>query len=323
MLHIFEGPQNERREASGVQREAFPYLKFIYFHRMISPVIAGCMKWGTWGAKFSTDQYRQMIEECLAAGITSFDHADIYGDYTVEEEFGAALKTAPALRQQMQIITKCGIRRFTPNRPAHAINSYDTSKEHIIQSVENSLRYFHTDYLDVLLIHRPDPLMDPDEIASAFTVLKEQGKVMHFGVSNFTPSQLQMIHSRFPVEINQIEISVICLDPFHNGQLDQCLELGIKPLAWSPMGAGKLMSDKDEERIKRILAVATFLSEKHKVKIDHILLSFLTTHPSGIIPVMGTTKIERLISAFDARDFKLKRQEWFMMWRASMGREVP
>lgn len=264
-----------------------------------------------------------MIQSCISAGITSFDHADIYGDYTVEEEFGNALKQDVSIRKKIQIITKCGIRRFTPNRPSHSINSYDTSESHIISSVEYSLKLFHTDYLDVLLIHRPDPLMQPDEIASAFSKLKSSGKVLHFGVSNFLPSQLQMIHSRFPVEINQIEISVIFLDPFHNGQLDQCQELKITPLAWSPMGAGKLVPEFDEERVKRILAVATLLSDKHGVKIDHILLSFLTSHPSGIIPVMGTTRLERLLSAFDARTFKLEREEWFMLWRASMGREVP
>jgi len=289
----------------------------------LSPVIAGCMKWGQWGVKFSTAQYLQLIEECLVAGITTFDHADIYGDYTVEEEFGNALKQKSSLRQQLQIITKCGIRRFTPNRPEHTINSYDTSKEHIIQSAEKSLSNFHTDYLDALLIHRPDALMQPYEIAEAFTQLKQQGKVLHFGVSNFTPSQLQMVNSRFPVEFNQIEISVLCLDPFHNGQLDQCLELNITPMAWSPMGGGKLMENLEEEQNIRILAVSQYLSKKYDATIDQVLLAFLTTHPAGIIPVMGTTKIERLISAYDAGKLKLKREEWYMLWRASKGHEVP
>jgi predicted oxidoreductase len=289
----------------------------------LSPVIAGCMKWGNWGSNFTTKEYSDLIDECIDTGITTFDHADIYGDYTVEEEFGNALKGKSSIRRQIQLISKCGIMRFTPNRPKHKINHYNTSKQHIIEAAENSLRNLHTDYLDVLLIHRPDALMDPDEIASAFTDLREKGKVLHFGVSNFTPTQLYMVHSRFPVEINQVEISVIHLEPFHNGQLDQCIELGIMPQAWSPMGAGKLVSGSEEERITRILSVATLLSERHKVKIDHILLSFLTTHPAGIIPVMGTTRIERLRSAYEASDFKLEREEWYMLWRASMGREVP
>jgi predicted oxidoreductase len=289
----------------------------------LSPVIAGCMKWGCWGAGFSTQQYVQLMEDCIATGITTFDHADIYGDYTVEEEFGKALKQKPSLRNQMQFISKCGIRRFTPNRPGHKINSYDTSKKHIIQSAEQSLKNLHTDFLDVLLIHRPDPLMHPDDIAEAFAKLKKQGKVLHFGVSNFTPSQTAMMLSRFRVEYNQIEASVAKLDPFHDGQLDQCIQHSITPMAWSPVGGGRLFINPDEERNKRILTVAQMLADKYNAAVDQILLAFLFKHPSGIIPVMGTTKIERLKSAYDAAKLKIEREEWFMLWRASTGHEVP
>jgi predicted oxidoreductase len=288
-----------------------------------SPVIAGCMKWGNWGAGFSTQQYRQLIEGCVENNITSFDHADIYGDYTVEEEFGNALQQLPSLRDRLQIITKCGIRRLTPNRPDHTINSYDTGKQHIIQSAERSLKNFHTHYLDAFLIHRPDPLMHPDEIAEAFTRLKNQGKILHFGVSNFTPSQVEMMKTGFPVEFNQIEVSILRLDPFHNGQLDQCIQYQIQPMAWSPIGGGQLQNDTDNARNKRILAVAEVLAEKYKATADQILLAFLFRHPSGIIPVMGTTKIERLVSAYKAASIQVEREEWFMLWRASTGHDVP
>ena len=288
-----------------------------------SPVIAGCMKWGNWGAGFSTIQYLQLIEDCLANNITSFDHADIYGDYTVEEEFGNALKEKPSLRDHMQIITKCGIRRYTPNRPDHKINSYDTSKKHIIQSTELSLKNLHTDYIDALLIHRPDPLMHPDTIAEAFTKLKKQGKVLHFGVSNFTPPQVSMMLSGFAVEFNQIEVSVVKPDPFHDGQLDQCIQHSITPMAWSPVGGGRLLTNAGDERNKRILTVAEKLAEKYNAATDQILLAFLFRHPSGIIPVMGTTKIERLKSAYAAASLEIEREEWFMLWRASTGHEVP
>lgn len=289
----------------------------------LSPVIAGCMKWGTWGAHYSTSQYLHLIEDCIAAGITTFDHADIYGDYTVEEEFGAALKEQPSLRGQMQLISKCGIRRFTPNRPVHRINSYDTSKAHILDSAENSLRLFHTDHLDMLLIHRPDPLMHPDEIAEAFTQLERSGKVLSFGVSNFTPSQVSMIHSRFPVAYNQIEVSVLHPAPFHDGQLDQCIELGITPMAWSPLASGKLHTEDPTEQQLRILAVLDLLSIKYIATHDQLLLAYLRTHPAGIVPVVGTTKIERLRSAWNTRELKLEREEWFMIWRAAAGHEVP
>ena len=170
----------------------------------LSPVIAGCMKWGQWGVNYSTAEYLQLIEECIMNQITSFDHADIYGDYTVEEEFGKALQQKPHVRQQMQLITKCGIRRMTPNRPENTIHSYDTSRKHIVFSVERSLQNLHTDYLDLLLIHRPDALMNPHEIAEVFTTLKQDGKVLHFGVSNFTPSQAEMMMTAFPVEFNYL-----------------------------------------------------------------------------------------------------------------------
>ena len=289
----------------------------------LSPVIAGCMKWGQWGVKYSTAQYLQLIEDCIAANITSFDHADIYGDYTVEEEFGNALRQKPRLRQQIQLITKCGIRRLTPNRPGHKIHSYDTSREHIILSVEKSLKNLSTDYIDLLFIHRPDPLMNPPEIAAAFSQLKKEGKVLHFGVSNFTPSQMDMTVTAFNVEYNQLEVSILHLDPFHDGSLDKCIQHNIRPMSWGPLGSGKLYTDESEERNTRILAVANLLSEKYNCAADQILLAFLFKHPSKIIPVIGSTKIERLTSAYDAIKVNMEREEWFMLWRASKGHEIP
>ncbi len=289
----------------------------------LSPVIAGCMKWGQWGVKYFDSQYLQLIEDCIANNITSFDHADIYGDYTVEEEFGNALKQKPGLRQQMQLITKCGIRRFTTNRPEHKIHSYDTSKKHIIASAEKSLKNLNTDFLDLLLIHRPDPLMDPHEIADAFEQLKKDGKALHFGVSNFTPSQMEMMAKVWKVEFNQLEVSVIQLDPFHDGSLDKCIEYGIRPMSWGPLGSGRLHNDNPDETSKRILAVAKMLAEKYNVIIDQILLAFLFKHPSKIFPVIGSTKIERLKSAYDAAQINIEREEWFMLWRASKGHEIP
>jgi predicted oxidoreductase len=289
----------------------------------LSPVIAGCMKWGQWGVNYSTAQYQKLIEDCIANNITSFDHADIYGDYTVEEEFGNALKQKPHLRQQMQLITKCGIRRFTPNRPEHKIHSYDTSKKHIIASAERSLKNLHTDFIDLLLVHRPDPLMDPAEIAAAFDQLKSDGKTLHFGVSNFTPSQMEMMAKAWQVEFNQLEVSVIHLDPFHDGTLDKCIEHNIWPMSWGPLGSGKLHADEPDERSKRILAVAKLLAEKYNATVDQILLAFIFRHPSKIIPVIGSTKIERLRSAYDAAGITIEREEWFMLWRASKGHEIP
>lgn len=303
---------------------------FFYFHccmknetLQLSPVIAGCMNWGQWGASFNTSQYEELIKNCLAAGITTFDHADIYGGYTTEEEFGSVLKNERSLREQMQIITKCGIKMMAAARPEHRVKSYDTSASHIIHSAEQSLKNLATDYIDILLIHRPDPLMNPDEIAEAFTTLKQQGKVLHFGVSNFEVSHTAMLHSCFPVEFNQLEISVSKLDSFHNGQLDQCIENCIRPMAWSPLGGGKLLNNTSDPKTSRISAAAEKIAAAHHCTTDQVLLSFLFIHPSGIIPVMGTSKIERLISASEASSVSISREEWFMLWEASMGKEVP
>jgi predicted oxidoreductase len=289
----------------------------------LSPIVAGCMKWGQWGASFNTAAYKNMIMACADNNITSFDHADIYGDYTTEEEFGAALKELPSLRQSIQLITKCGIKMPVAKRPSFAIKSYNTSKAYIIECAERSLKNLHTDYLDVFLIHRPDPLMNPAEIAEAFTALKKQGKVLHFGVSNFTPSQVSMVHQFFPVEINQIEISLSCMDPFHNGQLDQCIQDKIIPMAWSPLGGGHLLTDAANEKSKRISAAAAVVSSKYNTSPENILLAFLHRHPSGIIPVAGTSKIERLQSAIQAAAIRLEAEDWFMLWEASAGKQVP
>lgn len=292
-------------------------------HLQLSKVIAGTMKWGAWGSKFSTDQYLKIIEECISLGVTTFDHADIYGHYTTEADFGKALRLKPELRDQMQLISKCGICMVTPNRPQHKIKHYDTSREHILRSVENSLINLHTEYLDILLIHRPDPLMDPDEIAEAFAQLQQQGKVNHFGVSNFTPSQTELILSRFPLITNQIELSVLHLEPFLDGTLDQCINKNIIPMAWSPLGGGNLFAKLEDERNQRIVAVASMLADKYDAGPDQILLSWLLQHPSEVIPVLGTSRIERVQAALEATNISMTREEWFMLWRASIGREIP
>lgn len=289
---------------------------------IFSPIIAGTMNWGQWGSRFSTQEYLTQIELCLNEKVSTFDHADIYGHYTTEEEFGKALSLKPSLRQKIQLISKCGIRMVTPNRPSHLIKSYDTSKQHIISSAERSLTNLQTDHIDLLLIHRPDPLMHPDEIAEAFLQLKQQGKVLDFGVSNFTVSQTAMMASRYPISVNQLEVSILHLFPFLDGILDQCIEKKITPMAWSPLGGGKLFNNPEDERKKRILAAAQILAEKYNASPDQLLLSWLLHHPSGILPVMGTTKIERIKAAVAALSIKITREEWFMLWRASTGHEV-
>lgn len=279
------------------------------------------MKWGAWGAKFNTSQYLAMIEACMENGITTFDHADIYGHYTVEEEFGKALSEYSSIRNKIQLISKCGINMPSPNREEYTIKHYDTSPAHIRKSVEQSLKNLRTDYLDVLLLHRPDPLMDPDEVCNTFALLQKEGKVLHFGVSNFSPSQTALIHSFFPLVTNQVEISIIHLAPFTDGLLDYCQSQKIVPMGWSPLGGGNIFNS-TLERDKRIVAVSQFLSIKYMVSASQILLAWLLQHPSGIIPVLGTANALRVKEAMGAISIKITREEWFMLWRASTGEEV-
>ncbi len=290
-------------------------------NKLVSPV-AGCMRWGKWGAEFTTYDYRSMIDECLKNNIISFDHADIYGDYTTEAEFGETLKETPSLRLQMQIMTKCGIQMLSANKSHHEIKSYNTSKEHIIKSAEQSLKNFHTDYLDVFLIHRPDPLLNAEEVAEAIQVLKQQGKIIHFGVSNFLPYQADVLKNYVEIEFNQIEISIICLSPFTNGILDHCIQNKITPMAWAPLGGG-ILNDDAHPRYRSIAACAAQLAKEYETGINQILIAFLLAHPSNIIPVLGTTKIERLLQVQEANSVKFKREDWFKLYIASTGEDVP
>lgn len=289
-------------------------------NRVKQKPIVGCMRWGTWGANFTTGQYQQMIEQCIENGLDEFDHADIYGDYTTEAEFGTVLKGNSSLRGKMKLITKCGIKMMSSNRPLHTIKSYDTTKEHILQSVENSLKNLNTDYIDTLLIHRPDVLMDPHEIAETVTLLKKSGKIKSFGVSNFTTAQVELIHSFVQVEQHQVEISTTNLNAYNNGVLEQAQLKGIDIQSWSPLGNG--LFDIKTESHKRILDTAAQISFIHNTSVSSVLLAFLYMHPANIIPVMGTTKIERLIEAKGAMNINLTKTEFYQLWTAATGVEV-
>ena len=282
--------------------------------------IVGCMRWGVWGENFTTQQYEHIINQCLEIGLDIFDHADIYGHYTTEADFGHALKGNTSLRSKIKIITKCGINMLTPNRPHHTIKSYDTSAAHITKSVEQSLQNFHTDYIDTLLIHRPDLLIDVAEVAATMTALKKAGKIKSFGVSNFTTSQVALLHKYIPVEHHQVEISVTNLTAFDNGVLDQCQLENIEAQSWSPMGNG--LFTENTEQHTRILAEAENLSKIYACSINQILLAFLYAHPSQIAPVIGTTKFERILEAKKAMEIELKREDFYKLWSASTGKEV-
>jgi len=215
-----------------------------------SRIIHGYWRLMDWN--LSNEEVVKLIEEAYELGITTIDHADIYGNFCCEEKFGEALKLKRGLREKLQIVTKCGIKFPTANRPENKSHCYDTSKEHIIKSAERSLKNFNTDYLDLLLIHRVDALLNPEEVAEAFTKLKNEGKVRYFGVSNFLPAQFNMLNSYLDDKLvtNQVEISPLCLDAFEDGTLDLMLEKRVKPMAWSPLAGGRLFKGNDERTLR-------------------------------------------------------------------------
>ncbi len=266
-----------------------------------------------------------LIEEVYDLGITTVDHADIYGNFCCEEKFGEALKLKKGLREKLQIVTKCGIKFPSENRPENKSHCYDTSKEHIIKSAERSLKNFNTDYLDVLLIHRVDALLNPEEVAEAFTKLNKDGKVRYFGVSNFLPAQFNMLNSYLDNKLitNQVEISPLCLNAFEDGTLDLMLEKRIKPMAWSPLAGGRLFRGNDE-RALRVQKVLNKIKEEVSAKdIDEVAYAWLLMHPSKIMPIVGSGKIERIKSAIRATDIKLTRDQWFEIYVASRGVDIP
>ncbi len=288
-----------------------------------SRIALGFWRLAEWG--LSDAELLDLIRFSLDLGITTFDHADIYGDYACEGLFGRALTLEPGLRASMQLVTKCGIKLVSPNRPQHVFKHYDTGRAHIVASAENSLRVLGTDYIDLLLIHRPDVLMDPDEVAEAFAALRQSGKVLHFGVSNFTPSQFDLLASRldFPLVTNQIELSVLSLDVLHDGTVDQCFQRGIAPMAWSPLCAGRLFHDDDERTVRVRDALDAVGSELGGISTDQVALAWVLTHPARFIPVVGSGKVERIRSAAEAEALRLSREQWFAIWSASTGIPVP
>ncbi|MEM9678945.1 MAG: aldo/keto reductase [Bacteroidota bacterium] len=284
-----------------------------------SRIIAGTMTWGAWGKQLDTSQMIDLMNHCISCGITTFDHADIYGGYTTEADFGKAFASSGVKRESIQLISKCGIQYLSENR-TNKVKHYNYDKAYIIWSVEESLKYLQTDYLDLLLLHRPSPLMRADEIAEAIDTLKTSGKINAFGVSNFTPSQMDLVASRTKIDANQIEFSLTEHSAMHDGTLDHMQVKSILPMAWSPLGS--VFGD-DNEQTRRIHKQLGELMDKYNATEDQLLLAWTLMHPSRIHPVVGTTNTKRLQQAIAATDIKLDLEDWFLILVASQGHKVP
>lgn len=285
-----------------------------------SRIVLGLWRLVSWN--MSVSERVQFLQVALELGITTIDQADIYGDYLSETLLGEAFAAAPYLRQQFQIVTKCGIQFPSPQRPAQTAHIYNTTAAHIIASAENSLRSMQIEAIDLLLIHRPDPLMDGDEMAEAFTQLRQSGKVKHFGVSNFSTSQFQLLASRFPLVTNQLEHSLLHHAPLYDGCFDLCQQLKIRPMIWSALGGGRLFGNTSQSGLHlqdalQKTALALQVSEAC------VALAWVLRHPSQPLVLTGSGRVDALRDAVTATQINLSREQWFDLWRAACGLELP
>ncbi len=285
-----------------------------------SKITAGTMTWGQWGKKLSKQEMIDLMHHCLENNIHTFDHADIYGDYSTEADFGNAFAESGIKRSQIELVSKCGIQYIGNSRPDLKVKHYNYTKEYIIWSAENSLKHLKTDYLDLLLLHRPSPLLQPEVVAEAITTLKKEGKIKSFGVSNFTPSQTDLLNKYVGVKVNQIEFSLTQHTAMHDGTLDHMMLNNIQPMSWSPLG---YVFKEDTEQTRRIHKQLGALLDKYNATEDQLLLAWILKHPSNIIPVVGTTTKQRLKDAYAATKINLELEDWFLILVACQGHKVP
>lgn len=288
-----------------------------------SELVQGYWRAAEWG--MSSQQRLSFLKQHIELGITTVDHADIYGNYECEKLFGEALALDQSIREKIQIVTKCDIHLCSDKAPQRKINHYDTSKAHILASVDNSLAHLNVENIDVLLIHRPDALMDADEVAEAFSILKQSGKVNHFGVSNHSPSQFDLLQSRLdlPLVTNQVEINPINFDVVSDGTLDQMQRLRTRPMAWSCLAGGTLFSGMSEQEQRVRNELESLQDELGADSIDQVIYAWVRRLPSKPLAIVGSGKIERVKAAVEALEIELTREQWYRVWVASKGHGVP
>lgn len=283
--------------------------------------------YGVWrladDADQSTAHVRAKIDAALAEGMTTFDHADIYGNYECEQLFGKALAEDPSLRDKMEIVTKCDIALISDKYPTRRVKYYDTSADYVRMSVENSLKHLNTDRIETLLIHRPDPLMNAAETGAVLDELIDSGKILSAGVSNFRADDWRLLqkHMKHKLVINQIEMSVLHQDSFTNGDLSalQLDNLGV--MAWSPLAGGRLFGD--DAAANRVRPLLQKLADEQSSRLDVVAFAWLLKHPANIMPVVGTNNIERIKGLAQALEIEIDRETWFDIWTAAAGQEVP
>ena len=287
----------------------------------LSTLIAGFWRLQSWDQ--SPQEILGFIERCVELGVTTMDHAMVYRS---EAPFGEALALNPSLRDKIEIVTKFGIRpKGFGDLGAERTNHYDSSSAALIQSVENSLHDLRTDHIDVFLIHRPDYLMNCDEIADAFALLKREGKVRAFGVSNFSVHQFDALQHalEFPLITNQVEFSPYAKDNLDTGVFEQCVQYGIRPMLWSCLGGGALLNPSDEKGRRIVKALKNVAEEMGAHNIEQIAYAWVLALPCNPHPLLGTSRIERVEQAVASLGLTLTREQWYSIWEASEGSSVP
>ncbi|MGX7197360.1 aldo/keto reductase [Enterococcus olivae] len=285
-----------------------------------SRIVLGFWRYLDW--KLSKKEFLSFIESVMDLGVTTMDHADIYGNYTVEEIVGNHLAGRNDLKKKMQIVTKCGI--VYPSDTAR-VKYYNTSKDYIIQQAEKSLRKLQIETIDLFLIHRPDWFGHPEEIAAAFHELKKAGKVRAFGVSNYLPHQFQTLQSFCEEKLvtNQIEVSPLCMDHFENGMIDLCMEQKSHPMVWSPLAGGRIFTS-EEAPVRRLREVLQVIQEEVGAEsIDEIVFAWLLSHPADMLPITGSGDIAFVKKPVAALAYQLTPEQWYMIWTAVKGVKVP
>jgi predicted oxidoreductase len=262
------------------------------------------------------------IDACLAQGISTFDHADIYGDYRCEALFGQAIKARPSLRDQIEIVTKTDIMLLSAQWPQTRVKHYDTTPAHVVASVERSLERIGVDVIDLLLIHRPDPLCDAQALGSCLDGLIDAGKVRAVGVSNYQPWDVDLLQSRMRhrLQTNQIELSLVHVDPLTNGQMAHAQTHRMPLMAWSPLGGGRLFAQTGTARLLQRLEQ---LGKACNADASAVAVAWLLHHPAGVIPVMGSNRLERIGAFAQSLHVPMDRQTWFELYELALGHEVP
>ena len=287
----------------------------------LSRVIAGCMR--TLEAGMDGKKLREFVEACLELGIDSFDHAPVYGAGGCERIFGEeVLQKEPSLRDRIKIVTKAGI--ILPGQKGNKHIYYDSSEENLLAEIDASLSRLCTDHVDLLLIHRPDVLGDPEQTARALEKIVKSGKALQVGVSNYEPAQFESLQAFLPFKLvaNQVEFSVKATDNFFNGVLDTARRLGTALMAWSPLGGGSVFKGEDEQSL-RLRKELSEIADRYQVSLDAVMYAFIYRHPANILVITGTMNPDRIRTAAEALQLSLTYDEWYAVLAASRGFDVP